>query len=98
MRSHQDLARAAGDLGDRGAESGNDGRMVAVSIGVDADWIEAVGINNRPANAAVAADPSPAERAWGVAGRRNCRQHDVAGQHFLTIADRAADLHWREAL
>ena len=74
------------------------GRMVAEAIAVAADRRQAVGIDDRPAHAAVAAYPAPAERARGVAGRRHCGQHRDRRAGLPRRRGRAPDRHGGEGL
>ena len=66
---------SAGDLGDRGAEGGDVGGMVAEAVVVAADRRTGCRRRRSPAHAAVAAAPAPAERARRVAGRGDRGQH-----------------------
>ncbi len=78
MWGDQDIAVESGDFIDARAESGNDVRMIAEAIIVAADGGQAVGIDDAPADAAVAADPVPAECARSVSRSRDSGQHQVA--------------------
>ena len=65
--------------------------MIGEPVIVAADRRQAVGIDHRPADAAVAAFPAPAQRARGVAGRRHGGQTRFAEPHVAAVGDHPAD-------
>ncbi len=72
--------------------------MVAEPIVVAADRRQAVGIDDRPAHAAVAAHPAPAQRSGSMARSCNRGQHQVAEPDFAIVADHPTDRGWRKGL
>ena len=66
--------------------------MIAELVVVAADRAQAVGIDDLPAHARLAAAPAPGQSARRMARCRDRRQHRVADPHLLAVADHPVDM------
>src|SRR5258708_32890981 len=90
MGSEEDVAIERGHLCKTGAIGSEISRMISEAIIIAAGGGQAVGIDDLPAHAAVAAGPGPSQRAGRVSRGGQCSPEKVAKPPVFAVLDDAS--------